>query len=254
MTKGAAVMALAQLITPASDKTKRNEYTTMVKLEHRRKRFILMDNGANEGVQLDYDALMERASYILADEMVLPDVLGNSHDTFVATMDFLQKTTRFTDHCQYQAVVQGTNQDQLKGLIGRFAQSPRITTLGLPRLLLGQPKLCTTIRIDMANWIKEEYGDRFQIHFLGASSLWVKEPYYAARYASHVRSIDTSLPYNYALAGALLTDTTRRIDRASDYFTRSHSGDHLECVNTNEEIYSAWCRAVTPSPTVKSVR
>lgn len=211
---------------------------------------VILDNGANEGVSIRDERLAHLAKEIGARELVLPDVLGDSEKTLDAVARYLRY--QGTNEMQYMGVVQGTSAPELYKVIDMYATMPLIKTVGLPRLLLGT-QLGNPVRIDLANWIRNHYEKRFEIHFLGASSLWLKEPYYAAKYASHVRSIDTSLPYNYGLKGVRIDTTADKIDRSDDYFTTTHKAHALTTVKFNEEVYKEWCRGIL-SGSVTSVR
>lgn len=229
-------MCLAQLLNEIS-------YTnTMYELSV--KKYTLLDNGANEGINFSDEKLAQTSKYVEANEIVLPDVLGYPIDTYYASVKYLNHYA--VAGTMYMGVVQGKKEDALKDLVDKYSTIPEVTTLGLPRLLLGE--VGQPIRIDTATWIEDNYPDRFQIHFLGASSIWPKEPYYAAKYTPHVRSIDTSLPFNYGLAGVVLGDEARRVDRPKDYFTRWYEPTALTTIHTNLAIYKEWCNGkTTPS-------
>lgn len=232
MSTGDMVMGLAQRSYPS--------YVQVIQQLAAKNKFVIADNGANEGQRLPDELLAARANLLGANELVLPDVLRDSSATLAAVTSFLQQDLKKFDH--YMAVVQGTSMEQLQQLVECYAEMPQVTTLGLPRLLLKFVK--RSIRIDLANWIQAEHKNRFNLHLLGASSEWVREPYYAARYAPHIRSIDSSLPYNYGLKGELIDRTTRRIDRPGDYFTQSHSATHLTTIFRNEETYLLWSKGM----------
>lgn len=235
MGHGNMVMGLAQLISP---ELRDYVYVNTVQKLVARDKFVIMDNGANEGENLSQEDLEKKAFFLGANELVLPDVLTDSAATLSASISFLQN--RSLKLSSYMGVVQGTNVDELKSLIEAFAEEPDITTLGLPRLLLKHISL--SVRIDMANWINENFPKRFEIHLLGASSLWLREAYCVARYASHIRSIDTSLPYNYGLMGVRINTTEKKIDRPANYFTKVHRATALTTILYNEEVYKEWCR------------
>lgn len=233
MLNGDMIMSLAQLVAEPG------EYSSTL-LKMNKSKFVIMDNGANEGEELSYLDLEYRANYLNIDELVLPDVLGNSTATLAASADFLRQRTVPLKH--YMGVVQGEDLPQLHHLVDAYSKMRGITTLGLPRLLLKQ--IGVSCRIDLANWIDANYSGRFALHLLGASSLWAKEVYYALKYAPFIRSIDTSLPYNYGLKGERIDRSKRKIDRPIDYLTADHSKNQLTTVLFNEDIYRSWCRGI----------
>ena len=205
---------------------------------------VILDNGANEGKTMDFNELSRAAGLLKKPELVLPDVLGESNATYATSTDYLRRFGK--PGLNYMAVVQGTSIDELKNLVDRYAEIFAIDSLSLPRLLLGRTGT-PSIRIDLANWIFNTYPKRFKLHLLGASSRWVKEVYYAATYAPHIRSIDTSMPYNFGLLGIRMDNSTydgsgtERVDRPLDYFTRLHNPHALSTYKYNEEVYKEWC-------------
>jgi hypothetical protein len=226
------VMSLAQLVIddPLSD------YMTYI---HRQQlsKYIIMDNGANEGAAISNTVLAQRAKLVDAHEVVLPDSLGNYKETLRLASAFIRYYA--SSNINYMGVVHGSTIQQMQTAIDMYATQPLVKTLGLPRMYVS--RIDRAVRIDLANWIKETYKERFEIHLLGASASWIQEPYYANKYAGHIRSIDTSLPYNYAFAGVQINDTKRIIDRTEDYFTRTHVQSALTCIAYNEEVYRSWC-------------
>jgi len=239
--RGDIVMCLAQLLNNEND----TQYTeAMTRLS--KEKFLLLDNGANEGRALSNQALAEAARCVQADEVVLPDVLGNSKGTYAAATDFLKYSEKYS--VSYMGVVQGTTFEELHNLVDMYTMHSGITTLGLPRLLLDKFSQ-DSIRIDLAQGIEELYPKRFKIHFLGASSRWIKEPYFTAKYAPFVRSIDTSAPFNYGLEGVCIDRPSRPIDRPEDYFTKRYALTGRTTIMHNIKVYKEWCNGET-TPTV----
>jgi hypothetical protein len=231
---GSMLMCLAHLITNQAYA----DYTaTMFRLSG--KMFTILDNGANENQQLGNFELSDTTKRLHTSELVLPDVLYKAEETFDAVMEYMVNHTS-SSTINNMAVVQGVEDVELHKLVHRYAEVYKITTLGLPRLLL----MATgnkSIRIDLANWIENHYPGRFELHFLGASSQWVREPYYATKYAPHVRSIDTSLPFNYGLQGEMIDLCTRSIDRPFDYFAIERTMTERTTIMHNIQVYRYWC-------------
>lgn len=196
--------------------------------------FTMIDNGANEGQTVTHEALAEAAERLQVNEVVLPDVLDNGPATIYEAKLYLQKYRRLG--FDYMGVVQGTTVEDLEEAVRMYLPIKCVTTLGLPRRLM---HTTASARINLANWIDKYYHGRFQIHFLGASTDWVKEPVWS-KYAPHVRSIDTSLPFNYGLAGVMVTEEVK-VDRPANYFTRVHEMNGRTTVLQNLAIYKEWC-------------
>lgn len=158
--------------------------------------FIVLDNGAAEGVMAQPHELDAIAEEIEADEVVLPDVMRDSLQTIKAVADFMYY---YAERPSYMAVVQGKNFEELMHCAETFAEHKQIKTLGIPRHLLTTMQ-SRTARIDTVFKLSEVYGERFEFHMLGTNPQWIEETYYIAKYHPYVRSVDTSAPWNYAIA------------------------------------------------------
>lgn len=204
-------------------------------------RFLIVDNGAAEHVDITPLSLDTAARRVGAQEVVLPDELGDADETYKKATAYLREYPQTVG----MAPVQGKSLNELQKLVDAFASIPQIKTLGIPRLLMGVPGLNRSIRIDLANWIHLRYYSRFAIHLLGTNPLWCSEVKAAAKYAPHIRSCDTSAPYNYALAGRPLNDgLAKPVHRRPDYLKtdrRQLSAEVLKLVTYNETVFLAWC-------------
>lgn len=207
---------------------------------------IILDNGAAElNTAAPSPHMMICGKAVNAHEIVLPDVLGDQAMTMKAVDRFLEEIPQVETYHDLMAVTQGVNMREIKQLVGCFASMPQIKVLGIPRLLMGI--LGTAARIDIANMIEHAHPGRFQIHLLGANPLWPVEIRHAAKYASHIRSVDTSLPFNYALAGVSLRGNAPQIVyRTPDYFTSAKKPQE-GLVLDNIKVIMEWARGETAS-------
>lgn len=202
--------------------------------------WIITDNGANELEPASDELLIDVASKLWAREIVLPDVVGDARGTAEAVQNFLKRNPSADRQFHLMAVVPGSGIREIMNLVGVYADIRGITTLGLPRLLLeSRLDLGKAIRIDLANAIQHKYGTRFDIHLLGASRLWPVEVKYAATYAPHIRSMDTSLPFNYAMAGQTIANRVS-VSRPSNYFTHTWPNERPQLLKTNIETFLMW--------------
>lgn len=214
---------------------------------------VIVDNGEAEGQRSPGSIVAQFAQRLHASEVVLPDVMGDRHLTIQRVTTFFASRPNYWPGTQYMAVVQGKTLQDYQVAVNYFAafqvatltDSPinPITTIGIPRNMckvLGAP----SARIDLANWIEAEYPGKFQIHMLGASAAWPLEVKYAAKYAPHIRSIDTSLPFNYALRGQLLEMVTGTVEepigRHEGYLVGRMPKVHGRHVNRNLEVFKRW--------------
>lgn len=236
MYQGSLIMGLAHLVRSPS-------YLRSLQAAVQDNRFVILDNGAAEGEPVSNEGLQEAARLIGAKEVVLPDVMRDAQGTVDAATRYLKELGPAVG-VEYMAVAQGTTFDEVKKYIDQFKLYGPIATIGLPRLLVDYNR---SMRIDLANWMLSEFGKRYNIHFLGTNPAWPREVYYAARYAPHVRSVDTSMPYNYALAKVKL-DTTGplpKVTRPQGYFEKDHAGMvSMNLIEANEDIFKRWTSPV----------
>lgn len=181
-----------------------------------------IDNGEAEGQRLDNAELIRAARTARAGEIVVPDAMGDPEETRVRVKEFLHLARGLADPTEflYMGVAHGGSVDEVMGMVS-FCADQGLLVIGLPRLLmqkLGQ----TNVRIDLANSIRERFPNH-HIHLLGTSGLWPKEILFAAKYASHIRSVDTSMPFNYAIQGERLGVSTKAIQRPDRYFAENWS-------------------------------
>jgi hypothetical protein len=253
MGGGDAVLSLAPQIL------ENDAYARQVAALGRMGKYVTMDNGMAEGVKLTYEEIRTAQIAVAAKEVVLPDVLGDMGGTLEAVKAYLRLRIKNMgpdeiDTTRYMATVQGTTLAEVYNIIGYYSYMPDVTTLGIPRLLLKELGN-KSARIDLANYIKTKYKEHFQLHLLGTSPLWLSEVKYAAKYAPHIRSVDTSMPYNYAMAHQRLDTTTKAISRPHGYFESSHkslSPNIIACMAYNEEVLLNWAHNGTPSQTAST--
>jgi hypothetical protein len=180
----------------------------------------ILDNGANEGQIVSDLLLMQQAGQYGVREIVVPDVIGSRDKTVQRARRFWQNVVNSSypySTYDYMAVAQGTSLSELFDCVATYSKLRFVTTIGIPRHLL-QTAGTQMARITLAKHIRENYGNRFQIHFLGTNPSWLAEVHYAAREVPFVRSVDTSAPFNYAIAGVPIKHSNRPIKRPEMYF------------------------------------
>lgn len=216
--------------------------------------YIVLDNGAADGGLVSNTRLMQVAHMLDVHEIVAPDVFYDKAGTVSRVSEFMRWLSDHEDGAYYKvmAVVQGTSMASLRKCVEVYSTINAISVVGLPRHML------TTLnqkaaRIDMANWIKENFGERFQIHLLGTNPVWLKEVASAAKYAPHIRSVDTALPFNYALASQNLETTRVVLTRNPEYFLLDWSETASERhVNNNINTFLGWASGASTEETSSS--
>lgn len=198
--------------------------------------FIIIDNGAAEGNAVDDETLLYRAAQIGANEIVLPDVMKDMKGTIDRVTQFLHANA-FIDE-NLMGVVQGTTMTEVEACIAFYVTNHRINTLGIPRHLI------TTLgdehaRTHILQHIQDKYFE-MPVHLLGTNTEWKEEVRDVALTFPWVRGVDSSMPYNYTLAGVDLNDAGV-INRPEGYFERTWVVDE-ELLESNILTFKEWAR------------
>lgn len=205
--------------------------------------FKILDNGEAEGMRMHPNELMKMATDLGADEVVVPDYLGDADKTIELALSF-RKTMRKNPGFKFMAVAQGTKYVDYLKCLRSFADTESITTVGLPR------NMCRTVgskwaRIAFIEMIvKEKFDERFEFHALGATP-WMREAVCLSELP--VRSIDTSLPFVMALDKRSI-QTDEYIERQPDFFVREPNHYERELCLGNLATYRDWARDFFESP------
>lgn len=200
--------------------------------------YIIADNGVAENVNLPLMEIDFYTSKFNPNEIVLPDVLDNREKTVSASTRFLERHKR--NGVRYMAVLHGKTVRQIVNQVTTYVDEfPEVRALGLPRSLL-KVTGNKAMRIDVANAIYDKYKFRFDIHLLGTDpTVWVQEVKMASKYAPTIRSVDSSMPFNYAIAGEKLDQCQRPIMRSPGYYFRDHKASH-ELIMHNIQVMREW--------------
>jgi len=181
--------------------------------------YIILDNGAAEGNAINDAALVRIAALIGVDEIVVPDVIGDYEGTIKRVDDFFTKVDLDKIDVNYMLVPQGKNYEEIIRCIDYYTERwQEKAVIGLPRHLL------TTLDDRQARGNLCAYvatcGD-IKVHLLGTSPVWPTEIKWIAHDYPWVRGVDSSMPYNYTIAGLELTGPAPivPVSRPNRYFT-----------------------------------
>ena len=181
--------------------------------------FIILDNGAAEGLVYDSATLHAYAANLMANEIVVPDVLGDAPATFALAETF---AGTISEKFNYMGVVQGANVDELIWIVQQYSQMSWITTLGIPRHLLTsmQGLIGARARVVVAKYLHDTFPGRFKVHLLGTNPAHITEVWdYRNEFSLYgVRGVDTSAPFNYAFANQPMQANVN-VDRPANYFS-----------------------------------
>lgn len=204
------------------------------------KGYKILDNGAAEDELVDHDDLHLVAWQTKADEIVVPDVMGNCQATIEKVWAF-EKWAQ-PHNFKYAGVVQGQTMAEVVKCLNFYDHCGWISTVHIPRIL--NRLIHRTFRYTLLDALTSNIGSHFsyrfdQIHCLGASE-WLTEVA-ALNSVPIIRGMDTSLPFVMGLAGRFLTGG-QYLSRQSDYFNLkcSRQSTNWKVVKKNVELYLSW--------------
>ncbi len=207
--------------------------------------FVILDNGAAEGYEFGAKHLLTLAKDVGANEVVIPDTMGDANDTLAKAQYFARYAQ---PEYQYMFVLQGKTVEEVMFCLNNLdngAMFSYVTTIGIPRHL---HKIDKNFRLNLTeHLIKEAFNDKFEIHFLGASS-WMREAVVlaeAVQYVENFRGIDTSMPIYMGLEDRYI-NVDRYMSRPDNFFDRT---DDNKAVQANIDTYLDWALHEEPSPT-----
>ena len=164
---------------------------------HRRGDFIMLDNGAGEGVQMTMKDLLEAADAVQADEITMPDVIGDADATIVA----VQKNTQFVPKWQRAVCPHGSNWGEWE----RCAE--KLISFGVATICVGRYDNLPGGRIPALEIIvKNRWQWTHHIHMFGCAEPPIAATHRELRCAPFIRSMDSGAPIAYAQEGRLLDE------------------------------------------------
>lgn len=156
-------MCLAHLVGLDNDESKK--YTDFYRRMSDEGRYVLMDNGAAEGSQLDFASLIKKYELIHPTEIVLPDALLDSEETVGRTVTFYRIYKEMIKDYKLMVVPQGRTFDEwCKCAVDLLSKVP-VDTVGVSKFLemdTGEPN----IRVRACEFLR---NFDVEIHLLGCS-------------------------------------------------------------------------------------
>ena len=198
--------------------------------------FVILDNGAAEGQAFGAKHLFTLAEHVGADEIVVPDTLGDANDTLAQAQGFARYAK--PDY-RYMFVLQGSTVQEVMWCLRALDNGVHfmyVTTIGIPRHFYA---IDPHFRMQLTEWlIEENFNLRFDIHFLGANQ-WLREVVVLSELAKNnegFRGIDTSMPIYMGLED--MNMNMEHIPRPANYFHRAD--DNPAMVDLNIATYLNW--------------
>ena len=239
-----------QLLLPALFASE--EYAAHAYIAAAEGNFCILDNGIAEGDVTHPEVLIALAKEFKCNEVVVPDVMGDMLATITAIDDFAPYALAHpTAH--YMAVLQGQTVEECL-MVARHvaATAPWVSTLGIPRHLVRTTGI-RDVRIMIVMQLDEtKLCEDKAIHFLGTAPTWPEEIKFANMcYYGRIRSVDTSLPYNYTWAKELLHNSNMhgnvQVARPQGYFEMSEFAFDVPMMHSNIKVLLDWANYGTHS-------
>lgn len=196
-------MALGQYLL--TDSAYRDYYRSLGKRGH----FIIVDNGAAENNTPPFHEVVEAANYVLASEIILPDVINDSEATLAALFD--SNALGLVPAHKRFVVPQGKTLAEWFNCFGEINNGIRercgltdisFATLGISKYFpKGRKGILDSLYNAMPPWEQS-----FNVHMLGMVGMPYKEMRDILRNYSWVRGIDTGAPIAWAQAHSVLSD------------------------------------------------
>jgi hypothetical protein len=219
----------------------RQKYFEATMLNHRRGGFTILDNGAAESKPYDWDELLKLARRFHVNEVVLPDVMGDTKATREAVEKVFADTWHPVNHFGLMGVIQGTDPEEIYDLIKFYLgmQGRTLTSIGIPRCLIRSMDV-DQARLLVAKWIRTE-DEQIPIHLLGTDPEYIWELRDFGRYfrALGVRGVDTSAPFVYAAGGEWIGSGAVR-KRTEDYFDLPRDSFNKQLLEQNIATLKEW--------------
>lgn len=159
--------------------------------------FTILDNGVyEEGKAVDMDTLIKAAIAVGADEIILPDVIGNQKKTLKLIQDSLKwfDHNGLLDKWNLMAVCQGSTREEFAECFEEINNNPYINTIGIPKVA---GKFTPGGRISLEYLWRD---CKKAIHLLGCYKNMIE--YKAFVDPFKIRSADTCLPALLSIRGS----------------------------------------------------
>jgi hypothetical protein len=206
--------------------------------------YVIVDNGAAEGSTVSDADLIIAARNMSANEVVVPDVMRDCEGTINRVRDFLDRKSHWSGlpPLRFMLVVQGLDWHEVQRSIDHYMNTYDNPVLGIPRHFL------TTLadveaRIHVLKYIARRWGEDTRVHLLGTNPVWPKEVKTIGKEFPWVRGVDSSMPYNYAIAGFRIDAPDVHMNRPGAYFTADWTGKiDNDTLSYNIDTFLSWAR------------
>jgi hypothetical protein len=212
--------------------------------------FVIMDNGAAEGVNPTAEELMEIYPYVDPSEIILPDVVYDRIETITRTKKAYSNFIDAGLHKKYQfmAVPQGSNYPDWLRCMKEMIRQDSIDTIGISKFVTPRYQVemggATNVRLECVDAILNEAGylkREINIHLLGCWCDPAEIQQIEQVFPGRVRGTDSAIAYVYARAGVEYKPTVLRPDNKEIDFTNGTVSD-LELLKKNIQHWRSYCK------------
>jgi hypothetical protein len=215
---------------------------------------VILDNGLAESQQFSDVALLAIASQFEPTELVVPDLMKDAKGSIAKAVSFVNTLQEESDDLPFKGtlafVAQGEDWMAAYHCATAYLENPTlapyVSTVMFPRHLVTEQEPHARLQaVYMLNaWLEERRYFSLDIHFLGGSRYFPREVHAAAK-SGLVRSMDTSMPYVFAMHGHVVTDgvITAPAHRDGDenyWFWRSENDTYTEVLRYNISKLREW--------------
>lgn len=224
-------------------------YAKFFKEQKQQGAFVIMDNGAAEGVNPTAEELMEVYKIVEPSEIVLPDVVYDKEETLKRTKDAYSKFRANNLHHLYQfmAVPQGNTFAEWTECLIEMLQQPNITTIGVSKFVT--PKFqdemgdLSNVRLECVDMIliqAKKLHREIQIHLLGCWDSPTEIGQISEVFSNEVRGTDSAIAYVFTRAGELVQKINKRPDNLEIDFNNG-TIENMELLKHNVDGWIAYC-------------
>ncbi len=212
--------------------------------------YKILDNGAAEGTIFDHSELHHIASDLGADEIVIPDHIGDFYRTVESARSF--KNWARPEQYIYAGVLQGQTASEVMACMNFYDGEEWINRIHVPRYLNRMIFKAFRQEFLSAMYMNSRTAARpyrfKDYHCLGASE-WIRESA-ALSENSIIRGMDTSLPFSMGLENKSMSFGHDYVGRQRDYFniTVPRSSSAWGVINDNIRTYLEWAQCLYIQP------
>ena len=198
-------------------------------------KFIIIDNGVAENILISDKKLVGLAIEIKANEIIIPDIIGNYEETKNKREKFLNKYYQILkkNKIKIQSVIQGDTIEEYEQCLAEVNKDTRIDVIGVPfRINYCKFKNKTKNENCMLNRIYFLNTHNFYkpVHCLGCNLL---QELKRLQNFNGIRSIDSKLVARYSKALRYLNFNDKNKPKVKLYITDELNDKQKQCLQIN---------------------